>query len=36
MNNLGFEVLSFDRGQQSSRGSETSLYSSHVSENVFF
>ena len=26
MNNPRFEVLSFDRGQQSSRGSETSLY----------
>ena len=34
MNNPRVEVLSFDRGQQSSRGSETSLYISHVSENV--
>ena len=34
MNNLRFEVLSFDRDQQSSRRSENKFVHSHVSENV--
>ena len=36
MNNLRFGVLSFDRGQKSSRGSENKFVHSHVSEKVSF
>ena len=34
MNNLRFGVLSFDRGQKSSRGSENKFLHIHVSEEV--
>ena len=36
MNKLRFEVLSFDRGQQSSPGSENKFVHSHLSEKVSF
>ena len=36
MNNLRFEVLSFDLGQKSSRGSGNKFVHIHVSKNYFF